>query len=169
MKQDFLEVGKIVGTHGVRGMLRVEPWCDDAAFFCRFGRFILSNRNELAVERSAPHGNIALMKVAGIDTVEQAETLRGKVLSVRREEAKLPEGRWFVSELMNSEVYDKESGKLLGTLTDVFKTGANDVWQITDNGKDYLVPAIESVIESVDIDNGKIVIDPMKGIFDDAD
>lgn len=169
MRKEFLEVGKIVGTHGVRGMLRVEPWCDSPEFLAQLKCFRLDNGESLEVERSAPHGNIALVKIAGVETVEQAEQLRGRVISVRREELRLPDGRWFVSELIGSEAFAADGETFLGKLTEVFQTGANDVWQITREEKNYLVPAIEQVIVSVDIDSGRIVLNPMKGIFDDAD
>lgn len=166
MKKEFLEIGQIVGTHGVRGMLRVDPWCDGAEFLSKFKCFYTESGDTVKVERSAPHGNIALIKILGVDTVEQAEKLRGKKLLVKRSEIHLPKGRWFISELIGCEVFSADETTRLGKLTDVMQTGANDVWQITDNGKNYLVPAIEQVIVSVDIAAERIILNPMKGIFD---
>lgn len=168
MKKEFLQVGRIVGTHGVRGMLRVEPWCDTADFLKDCRQFETDGGESLSVLQLSPHGNIVLLKAKGIDTVEQAERLRGRILSVHRDTFSLPEGRWFVCDILGSEVFSAD-GAFLGTLADVLQTGANDVWEITKDGKSYLVPAIESVIVSVDTDSGKIVINPMKGIFDDED
>lgn len=169
MKKEFLEVGRIVGTHGVRGMMRVEPWCDTADFLKDCKQLKTDDGGSLKVLQLSAHGNIALLKAEGIDTVEQAERLRGRVLSVHRDAFNLPQGRWFVSDILESEVFSASDGRLLGTLINVLQTGANDVWEIVNDGKSYLVPAIESVIVSVDIDGGRIVIDPMKGIFDDED
>ena len=101
--------------------------------------------------------------------IETAEKYRGKVLYIKRDDASLPEGRYFVSEIIGSSVFDTDSGELLGTLCDVSETGANDVWHIKNDGREYLVPAIPSVIVSVDIEKERIELRPLKGIFDDED
>ena len=91
------------------------------------------------------------------------------MLFIKREDAELPEGRYFVSEIIGSTVFDSDTNEPLGTLFDVSETGANDVWHIKRGEREYLVPAIPSVIVSVDIDAEKIVIKPLRGIFDDED
>lgn len=168
MKKEFLETGKIVGTHGVRGMVRIQPWCDDAEFLKSFKKFYLqSSMEEIRLSDVKLNGNVVIAKVSGVDTIEGAEALRNKVILIKREDANLPDGRYFISELIGCAVFDVDSGESLGTLTDVSETGANDVWHITRNEKEYLVPAIEQVIVSVDIEQEKIVLRPLKGIFDD--
>jgi 16S rRNA processing protein RimM len=79
----------------------------------------------------------------------------------------LPEGRYFISDLLGVEVFDADTNERLGEITDVSQTGANDVWHIKRDGKEYLIPAIDDVLISVDIDNNTAVIRPLKGIFDD--
>ena len=170
MKKEFLSVGKIVGTHGIRGMVRIDPWSDDPEFLTDFKCFYIDEGKEvLKATRVSPHGHIVIAAIEGIDSIEKAEKYRNKEIFIKRDDADLPEGRYFISEITGSTVYDSQNGKVLGTLTDVFKTGANDVWQVTNGGKDYLVPVIDDVVNSVDIDNGKIEITPLKGIFDDED
>ena len=107
----------------------------------------------------------------GIDTVEAAAAMRGKVLYMCRKDAKLPKGRYFVSELIGCEVFDADDeSKHYGVLSDVSYTGANDVWHIkSSDGKEYLIPAIPIVVIETDVENNRILIRPMKGIFDDAD
>ena len=171
MKKEYLETGKIVGTHGVKGTVRVQPWCDSGDFLKQF-KYIYTDKNgdnKIAVSSVQPHGNIVLMNFKGIDTIEKAETLRNKVIYIARKDVKLPEGRYFIDDLTGCTVTDADSGNTLGILTDVSSTGANDVWHITANGKEYLVPAIDEVIVSVDTDNEAIFIKPLKGIFDDED
>ena len=167
MKQ-YLETGKVVGTHGIKGEMRVECWCDSVEFFCQFKKIYL-NEGERCIEvHSRPHKNIAIMKAKGIDTIEQAETLRNKVLYINRNDVELPEGEYFIQDLIGTEVYDIDNGRFYGKITDVMKTGANDVYQITaSDGKDYLVPVIDDVVKEIDIYAGKIQIRPLKGIFDD--
>ena len=170
MKKEFLEVGKFVGTHGVRGMVRIQPWSDDGNFLTQFKKFYL-NKGETKIEMNkiVPHGNVVIAAVKGIDTIEDAEKLRGQVLYIKRDDARLPEGRYFVSEIIGAQVFDADTDKPLGTLCEVSPTGANDVWHIKSGDKEYLVPAIPDVIVNVDINTDKISIRPLKGIFDDED
>ena len=168
MKKEFLETGKIVGTHGVRGMVRIQAWCDSADFLKNFKKFYLQgSMEEIVLKDVKPNGNVVIAAVSGVGSIEAAEKLRNKVILIKREDANLPEGRYFISELIGCAVFDADSGESLGTLTDVSETGANDVWHITRNEKEYLVPAIDEVIVSVDIEQEKIVLRPLKGIFDD--
>lgn len=170
MKKEFLEAGKIVGTHGVRGMVRIDPWADDCDFLKQFKTLYIKGGNEaLNILSLSAHGRIAIAKIKGIETIEEAETLRNETLYIKRDDAKLPVGRYFVDELIACEVFDADTGENLGVITDVSKTGANDVWHIKRDGAEYLVPAIESVIVSVDLESEKAAIRPLRGIFDDAD
>ena len=166
----YLEIGRIVGTHGIKGELRAEAWCDTPQFFCKFRKLYLSEGRKVLEVKSRPHKNIVIVKVKGIDTIDEADKLRGKILYMDREDAELEEGAYFIQDLMGAEVSDIDSGKLYGKITDVFKTGANDVYQITDeNNKDYLIPVIDAVVIKIDVEQGKILIRPLKGIFEDED
>ena len=171
MKKSFLETGKITGTHGVRGEMRVHPWCDSPEFLTEFKRLYLDDKGEeyIKVVRSRAHGNMVILKADGIDTIEQAEKLRNKVLYISRKDAKLEEGAYFVQDLIDCKVIDADSDKEYGILSDVSQTGANDVWHISKDGKEYLVPAIPPVIVKVDTENDTVIIRPLKGIFDDED
>lgn len=168
--EQFLEIGKIVGTHALKGELRVDPWCDSPQFFCKFKELYLSKGATKLSVKSRPHKNIAIVKVKGVDSIEEADQLRGKILYMNRSDANLAEGEYFIQDLMGMEVLDVDNGTKYGTLTDVFKTGANDVYQITDdNKKDYLIPVIDDVVISVNLEENKVLIRPLKGIFDDED
>ena len=171
MIKQFIETGKIVGTHGIKGMVRVQPWSDSGEFLTDFRRFYTDDKGETCLEakKIQPHGNVVLIAFDGVDSVESAERLRGKTLYLARKDANLEEGRYFIADLLGCGVYHADSGILLGTLSDVSATGANDVWHITSNGREYLVPAIEEVIVSVLPEKETITIRPMKGIFNDED
>lgn len=170
MKKEFLEAGKFVGTHGVRGMVRIQPWSDNGEFLTQFKKFYLDGgKTTIEMSKIAPHGNVVIAAVKGVDSIEDAEKLRNKVLYIRRDDARLPEGRYFVSEIIGANVFDADTDTLLGTLTEVSPTGANDVWHIKSGDKEYLVPAIPPVIVNVNIDTDIIKIRPLKGIFDDED
>ena len=170
MKKDFLETGEIVGTHGVRGEMRVNPWCDSPAFLKKFKKLYLDANGQkcLDVKAVREHGNVALVTVDGIDTVEKAQAMRGKVIYIKRDDAKIPKGSYFIAELIDCTVYDADDESVVyGIITDVSMTGANDVWHIEKDGKEYLIPAIKDVVISVDVEEGVVKIRPMKGIFDD--
>lgn len=169
MIKKYLEIGKITSTHGIKGEVRVEPWCDSPEFMKQFKVLYLDKKGEKAVKiKVRPHGHMAIAKIEGIDTVEEAAKMRNRVLYMKRSEAKLPEGHHFIAELIDCKVIDADDeSKTYGTVTDVSETGANDVWHITDeNGKEYLIPAITSVVIDIDVISGIIKIKPLRGIFD---
>lgn len=170
MKKEFLETGEIVGTHGVRGEMRVNPWCDSPKFLKKFKKLYLDENgtNALDVRSVREHGNVALLSVCGIESVEQAQAMRGKILYIKRDDAKLDKDNYFIAELYDCTAVDADDeNKIYGIITDVSQTGANDVWHITKNSKEYLIPAINDVVISVDVEKGIVKIRPMKGIFDD--
>lgn len=169
MKKDKIETGKVVGTHGVRGALRVQPWCDSPDFLCNFKTLYLKNNGEyqpVKVKASRPHGNMVIMELDGITNIDMAETLRGKVLYLDRKSLDLDDDRYLICDLIGCEVFNVDNNELIGKISDVSKTGANDVWHITNEKGEFLIPAIEQVVISVDVDAEKVVIKLLDGIFD---
>ena len=170
MLKQYLEIGKIVGTHGVRGELRVECWCDSPQFFSSFKKLYFNEGADKIDVTSRPHKNIALMKIKGVDTVEQADLLRGRVLYVNRKDIKLPKGTNFIQDIIGLEVTDVDTDVVYGKVTEVIKTGANDVYEVKGaDGKAYYIPVIKDVVIETNPKKGKVLIKPMKGIFDDED
>ncbi|MBE6747459.1 MAG: 16S rRNA processing protein RimM [Ruminococcaceae bacterium] len=169
MLKQYLEVGQIVGTHGVRGEVRVNPWCDTPEFLKKFRTLYFDAMGERAVKvlSSRVHGNIVLMQLEGISTVEEAAVLRNKVVYMNRKDAKIPDNSYFIQDLIDCKVIDADNGTEYGVLTNVSETGANDVWHITKDGKEYLIPAIPPVVIETDVVSGVIKIRPLRGIFDD--
>ncbi len=164
----FLEAGQIVGTHGIRGEVRVQPWCDGPAVLSPLKYLYFNEGEQKRKVTCRPHKNIALVKISGIDTVEQAEALRGQVLYLDRQDVKLEKGRYFICDLMGLTVVDDDTDAVYGTCTDVSETGANNVYHMkTPDGKEILIPAIPDVVRRVDIDGGQIRIFAMAGLFDD--
>ncbi len=170
MKKQYLDSGRIVGTHGIKGEVRIEPWADSPAFLAAFKTLYLDERGETKLKvRSRPHKNITLCKIEGVDTVEDAERLRGRIVYIDRNDVRLEEGVHFVQDLLGLEARDLDTGEVYGKLTDVLRTGANDVYEITRDGKKYLVPVIDEVVREINTEEGYVLLTPMKGIFDDAD
>lgn len=170
MKKKFLEVGQIVSTQGLKGEMRVDPWCDSPEFICMFDELYLENGDTVKITKSRVQKNVAIIKVEGIDTIEQADTMRRTVLYINRDDVELDDDVFFVQDILGCEVVDIDSKQNYGKVTDVLKTGANDVYQVTDeSGKNYLIPVIDDVVIDTNVENGVISIRPMKGIFDDED
>ena len=102
--------------------------------------------------------------------MEAAAALKNRMLWLKREDARLAPGTWFIEELVGCDVLDADSGRRYGMLTDVSQTGANDVWHVTaEDGQEYLLPAIPDVVIDADVAGNRVLIRPLKGIFDDAD
>lgn len=172
MLQPFLEAGRIVGTHGVKGELRIEPWCDSADFLSKFRTLYWDSNGASSVQvlSSRVHKRLLLAYLEGVTSATQGDSMRGRVLYLRRADVKLPEGTWFVQDMIGLTVLDYDSGKEYGKLTDILKTGANDVYEITAlDGKTYLLPSIPQVVLVRDPEAGVMKIRPIKGIFDDED
>lgn len=171
MQKRYLDCGKIVTTHGIRGEVKVEPWCDTPDFLLDFATFYLGkDRRPVGVEKARVHGPMVLLKLAGVDTPEEAARLRGTVLYLDRDDVQLEEGEYFIQDLMGMEVVDADDGRLYGTLVDVTETGANQVYHIRfADGRVNLIPAIPQVVLSISTEENRMTIRPLPGLFDDRE
>lgn len=171
MQKQYLECGKIVGTHGVVGELKVQPWCDSPDELVGLARLYFDRgATPIQVRGARAHKSMALLKVEGVDTAEQAAALRGRVLYLDRADLPLAEGEFFIQDLMGLSVVDADDGHRYGVLSDVTQTGANDVYHITfEDGSVRLIPVIDEVVIETDLEAGILRIRPLKGLFDDED
>ncbi len=167
MVKEFLECGRLVSVHGLQGGLKCQHWCDSDEVFTGLRHVYLKDGTELKLIRVARQKNILLVMFDGITTVEQASKLVGQVLTARREDIPLPEGGYFINDLMGLSVYDADTGECYGQIDDVQKTGANDVYHVKSGERLRLVPVIPDVVKSVDVQNGRIEIRPLEGLFDE--
>lgn len=169
MKKRFLEAGRITRTHGVRGELVVEVWADSPEFLSEAGELYLDPKGgaPAGLISARPHKGRLLVKLRGVDTVEQGDRLRGRVLYLDREAVRLPEGRYFLEDLIGLRAIDGETGREYGRIAEVISAPANDIYRIAGpGGEEYLFPAVEHMIKSRDIENGVIELLPIPGIFD---
>ncbi|MBR1592789.1 MAG: 16S rRNA processing protein RimM [Ruminococcus sp.] len=166
MKKEFLEAGKIVTTHGIRGEVKIMPYTDTPELLCEFDRlFIGKDKKELVIERSRVFKNMVIAKLQGVDTPEDAEKLRNKIFFMHRDDLELGEDTYFIQDLIGMEVRDADTGFLYGKIKDVMQTGANDVYVIGGE-REYLVPAIPDVIINTDVDGNLMLIRPLEGLFE---
>ena len=170
MQKDFLEIGKVVNIHGLRGDVKIQPWCDSAEFLCAFDTLYRADGTPMSVEAARVHTGMAVVRFAGFSTPEQAESLRNTVLYMNRDDVELEEGTYFIRDLIGLQVVDADTGAVYGRLEEVLETGANDVYTIrTPDGKQLLFPAIGDVVIETDPEQGIMRIRPLEGLFEDAD
>ena len=163
-----LEIGQIVNTFGIKGMVKVKPFTDDIKRFDYLENIYIEKNNtqkEYEIEEVKYHKDMVLIKFKGVDTVEQAELLRNAYLTISRDSVeKLEEGRYYIVDMLGLEVYTDEQ-VLLGTLDDIFNTGSNDIYVVKDKqGKQILLPAIQDVIEQIDMENRKMIVHLLPGL-----
>jgi len=164
---DLIEIGKIVNTHGIRGEVKIQPWCDDPYIFDELEYLIIDGR-EYEIIRNRLHKNCQIVQLGGVSDMNAAEAMRGKVVEVEREVFDLPEGRYFVTDIEGLTVRE-ESGRVLGIVDEVIKTGSNDVYVLknTFNNKLILIPVIDDVILETNIEDKYITVRLMPGLIEE--
>ena len=168
--EQLLRVGVISSTHGVRGEVKVYPTTDDENRFKKLKKVVLDTGREyidLEISGVKFFKNQVILKSKGIDNTNDIEKYKGKDLLVHREDAvKLEENENYVADLINLKVVTDE-GQVLGCLTEVMETGANDVYVVeTEDGKELLLPAIRDCILDVDLDEEVMTVHILPGLFD---
>ena len=147
MKQQYLQTGKIVSTHGVRGEVKLLPWADSPEFLLQFDTLWIGGR-AYRVESSR---------------VQAASALRDQVVSIDRADAQLPQGSIFIADLLGLPVYDGETP--IGRLTDVMSTPANDVYVVKgEDGQEHLIPAVPEFVLERNVDEGYIRVRLIEGM-----
>lgn len=168
--EDFLQVGVITATHGIRGEVKVFPTTDDPERFLDLETVYLDTGREkklLTISSVKFFKQFVILKFKEFVNINDVEPFRKKSLLVTRDQAvPLEEDEYFIADLIGLRVITDED-KVLGELTDVLETGANDVYQVTDeNGKEILLPAIKDCILSVDLEKGEMKVHILEGLLD---
>ncbi len=172
MQKPYLEMGEIVTTHGVMGECKVYPWCDSAEVFKRIKLLYwdAEGRRSVRVLGTKQVKGMAVLKLEGIETVEEARRLVGRVLYADRRDIPLAKGSHFVQDLLNCTVLDADTGRVYGTVAGITHPANCDVYEIrTPGGGTVLFPAVPEFLGTVDVVSEKITIRPIKGMFDAAE
>ena len=162
MKLEFLEAGEIVSTHGVRGEMKVLPWADGPDFLCEFDRVRIGGK-DYNVENCRVQKTCNLLKIEGVDTIEAAQTMRGKTVEIYRCDA--PKGLIFAAELMGMTVLC--DGKEIGKITDVLDYPGNKVY-VVKGEKEYMIPAVKAFILDTDMEKEIMQVRLIEGMETDA-
>ena len=168
--EKYLEIGQIVNTFGIKGQVKIVPFTDDITRFDELKEIYVEKKNELKlfqIEQVNYKKNMVILKLKGIETVEEAEKLRNCYLKIDRKDAKkLPKDTYFIVDLLGLNVYTDE-GKLLGKVDDIYNARSSDIYVVKDElGKQILLPAIKDVLKEVDLENQKIIVHLIKGLVD---
>ena len=165
---EYLSIGQIINTHGLRGAVKVYPLTDDISRFEKLKEVYVEENDGIVkykVESVKFLSSTVSVKLKGVDSEEAANKLRGSYIKVDRKSAvKLPKDTYFICDLIDLGVYD-EKGLLLGTVKDVLQTGSNDVYVIQSSGKDILIPALKDIVKKIDLENKKILVEMPEGLI----
>ena len=161
MKKQYLEAGRIVNTHGVRGEVRIEPWADDAAFLTRFKRFYLDGE-PVQVRSCRVHKTLCIAALEGYEDVNAAMALKGKVLFIDRDDARLPKGTVFLQDILGARVVD-EAGTELGILAEVIPEPSASVYVVRGE-REILIPDVPAFVLDKDADRGVITVRLIEGM-----
>ena len=168
MKQAYLECGKIINTHGFRGTVKLESWCDSPTVLADLSRLFLEKGGEytpLRVRKASVFRQFVLMDLEGVETEEAANALRNRVVYAAREDLPLEEGDYFIVDLLGLDVRDADTGELLGSLVDVNTSGARDLYIIRTESGDHMVPAVPELVTRIDPEDA-VYIRPIPGLLD---
>jgi len=168
---DYLQVGKIINTHGIHGEVKVIPLTDDMTRYDYLDYVFYENDKglqKLEIENVKYFKSLVIVKFKNFNNINEVESLKGKFLLINRDNAvKLDENSYFICDIIGCRVFD-EKGTDLGIVEDVIQTGSNDVYAVKNSeGREILIPALKSVVKDVSIEEKRITVVLPKGLIDD--
>ena len=161
-KKAFIEAGRIINTHGVQGEVKIEVWLDSPQFFKSFRRLTIQGGDELRVLSARVHKDFVIARLEGVEDVNAAMALKNKTVSVRREDAKLPAGAFFLQDILGAQVVD-EDGNAVGELVDVLETPASHVYVVRGE-TEHLIPAVPEFVKKTDAEAGVVTVHLIEGM-----
>ncbi len=164
--EKLLELGRVVNTHGIRGEVKIQPWCDDPAIFHEL-EYIYVGGVRYDILKTRLHKNCVIAALSGVLDIDEAELLRNQIVTVERELlGDLPEGVYYIADLEGLNVKTTD-GEVLGTIAEVIKTGSNDVYVLkSERKKPVLIPVIDQVVKEVNPEAGYVLVELMEGLID---
>ncbi len=168
MKSPYLECGRVINTHGVKGEVKVEPWCDSPMAFASLPKVYFKKGSGFEVHkllRASVFKQLVIAGIEGIDDVDKAALLKGETLYAAREDFHLAEGVCFIADLIGLPVIDADTGFEYGKLIEVINRGASDIYVIDTPSGERMMPAVKEFVKRVDAENG-IYVCPIEGMFD---
>lgn len=165
----LLLIGRVIGPHGVRGLLKIESYAHSEDTLLTAGRIYLKQSSgkisEYEIVSAVPHKGGALIRLEGLDSREQAEPYCGAEILIRKAAVSRDDDEYFWHELIGLRVY-LETGRYLGTVEEIVSTAANDIYVVREGKEEFLIPAIHDVVKTIDLENGKMILSEVEGLLD---
>jgi 16S rRNA processing protein RimM len=172
MKKEYLEAGKVCTAHGVRGLLKVESWCDSPKVLAAQKRVFLADGDGKYEERkvisASVMGELVLMGIEGITSREDAFAYKNKIFYLHRSDVPVKRGAVLIADMIGLDVIDAQTGKIYGTLVEVSDAARGQLYTVKCNTGEVLLPAVPEFIKEIDVERG-VFITPIPGFFDEAD
>ena len=170
MKKEFLECGKIVGAHGVKGLAKIESWCDSPKILAAQKRVFLAEKDgsykEVRIESASVSRDIVLMALSGICDREQVQGMKNTVLYLKREDIPLKKGAVLLADIIGLDVIDIDTGKIYGKVKDITDAPRSRIFAVEcDDRREVLIPEVKEFIKEIDADKG-VFIHTIPGFFD---
>ena len=168
MKKEYLECGRVCSAHGVRGVLKIEHWCDSARVLAGQKCVYLSEGGKYVAREvitSSASGQFVLMSIAGVSSREDAQAMKGKVLYLKREDIPISEGAVFIADMIDLPLIDVESGDVLGIITEVKDGVQGKLYTVKTEKGEVIFPGIPEFVKEIDIERG-VFVRTIPGFFD---
>ncbi len=164
----YLECGKIINTHGIKGEVKIDSWCDTPYVLADLEKIYIKENNsflERRILRAYVHKKFVIAALDGINDINVAEALKETVIYALRDDVPLDEGDYFIADLIGLPVIDADSKKVYGKVSEVFNNGATDIYTVKTEAGERMIPAVDEFIVSIDTEEG-ILVRPIEGMFD---
>jgi 16S rRNA processing protein RimM len=171
MSEKYIECGKIINTHGCKGGIKVDSWCNSLEDLAQMKRIFLEEKGiykEYKIKRSSMFKQFVLFDLEGITDMDQAMALKNSVLYALREEFDLEDGEYFIADVIGLPVIDVDTLKQYGTVKDVVNRGASDIYVVDTPCGESMIPAVDEFIKLVDLQKG-VFVRPIEGMFETED
>jgi 16S rRNA processing protein RimM len=169
LPEALLLMGKVIGPHGVRGLLKIESYARSEDSLLTAGRIYLRQSPEkisdYEIISAVPHKGASLIRLEGLDSREQAELYRGAEVLVTKAAVSRGKDEYFWHELIGLRVY-LETGRYLGTVQDILPTAAHDIYVVREGKEEFLIPATHEVVKTIDLESGKMIISEVEGLLE---
>ena len=167
-KNPYIECGKVINTHGCHGGLKLESWCNSPDELAELKRLFFKKGNfysESKVNKASVYKQFVVITLDNVTLMDEALTLKGMTVYALREDFKLDEGEYFITDLTGLDVIDADNGKIYGKLLEVVNRGASDIYVVNTPDGERMIPVVPEFIDRVDLEKG-IFVTPIEGMLD---
>ena len=168
MDKKYIECGKIINTHGCKGGLKIEPWCNSAEDFTALKSLYIKNKNEFIkynVTKASIFKQFVIIELKEIDDMDKAIALKNVILYADRDDFALEEGEYFLTDIIGLDVIDADNGKVYGKVSDIINRGASDIYVVSTPNGERMIPAVDEFIIDIDVSKG-VMVRTIEGLLD---